>query len=230
MTTDGKGAPPAGRAPAEKSDRTDREFELNLDIWQVLLVTAVLATIGAGLWFLPIRQGTDEASRSPATVDFDASLQDRTASGELSFYDRLAQGDRKAPGAAASGGSASGRGVSPPVGEVATERAGLEPVGGQVHAPSGPPPGAGSKSEQKSPSHPVTGRFAVQVFAGDRKGGEALRSRLSGKGYSVEVVPAGASKVRVRVVGYASRTEAQTAANQLAASEKLKVWIVPTTP
>lgn len=86
-----------------------------------------------------------------------------------------------------------------------------------------------------APAPPVTaprggdGPFVVQVFAGrDRRAAEELVSSLRGKGYPVRIDGEREGRgtlFRVRVGGYATRAEAEAAADRLVKDGQAGAWV-----
>lgn len=76
---------------------------------------------------------------------------------------------------------------------------------------------------------PVDDRWAIQVGAfADQPSAEQLASRLEGKGYPIEVLPAGAasSRWRVRVQPIDGEAEARSLAERVEREERLPIWVL----
>ena len=113
--------------------------------------------------------------------------------------------------------------------------AGLPPVGA---APGGfPHAGPGMSSSAGAPeapgaavAAPVGGDgWAIQVGAfGDEPSATHLANRLEGKGYPVEVLPAGAesNRWRVRVQPIAEEGSARATAERIEREERLPTWVI----
>ncbi len=73
------------------------------------------------------------------------------------------------------------------------------------------------------------GGWAIQVGAfGDERSAAQLADRLEGKGYPIEVLPAGAesNRWRVRVQPIAGETAARTTAERVEREERLPTWVI----
>jgi len=98
-----------------------------------------------------------------------------------------------------------------------------EAVPGAVGAP------AVSEDPIPSPASAAAGGWAIQVGAfGDAPSAEQLRERLEGKGYPVEVLPAGAesNRWRVRVQPIAEEKAARATAERIEREERLPIWVI----
>lgn len=87
-------------------------------------------------------------------------------------------------------------------------------------AADGAAPAAGSRS---------TGAWAIQVGAfGDEPSARTLATRLEGKGYPIEVLPAGAesSRWRVRVQPIGEEQVARGTAERIEREERLPTWVI----
>lgn len=115
--------------------------------------------------------------------------------------------------------------AAPPEGYDATRRAdaagaNASPADGSTDAAAGPAASMGEGS---------TGGFAIQVGAfGDEPSARSLEARLEGKGYPIEVLPAGAesNRWRVRVQPIAEEQAARGTAERIEREERLPTWVI----
>lgn len=103
-----------------------------------------------------------------------------------------------------------------------------------------PDVGAGPAADEAIPGQPSGGRslvaqaagddrWAIQVGAfADQPSAEQLALRLEGKGYPIEVLPAGAasSRWRVRVQPIDGESTARSMAERVEREERLPIWVI----
>lgn len=115
--------------------------------------------------------------------------------------------------------------AAPPAGYDAASRAAAAganagPAGGSMDEAAGSSASLGSGS---------SGSFAIQVGAfGDEPSARALETRLEGKGYPIEVLPAGpdSNRWRVRVQPIGEEQAARSTAERIEREERLPTWVI----
>ncbi len=167
----------------------------------------------------------------PSTVELDAAL--------------AARPDQDAEAAALAAAEAASEAAAEDAAEAAAEDAlevlefardegsamALPDVGaGPVDAEPGWISGAQARAgASRVDASPASDRWAIQVGAfADQPSAAQLASRLEGKGYPIEVLPAdaGSSRWRVRVQPIDGETQARTLAERVEREERLPIWVI----
>lgn len=168
-----------------------------------------------------------------STVELDGGLAARA---DAEAAARLAGGgpgevDEFASGAETESARAAGSDLP----DVAAGPAGFDAARRQAEAALAPEGSAGAAAEDgaAAPAPAAgsgsTGGWAIQVGAfGDEPSARALETRLEGKGYPIEVLPAGpeSNRWRVRVQPIGQEQAARGTAERIEREERLPTWVI----
>ena len=203
-------------------------LELQLDTAQILLVVAGLVALCASSFILG--QWTERDKWKDAAVrgsPVSKKLTETDAGADLTFFDTLGAKGAEPARQASPPSHSSASPPHPPAPSPASAAAG-GPAGDVPSSPAGSPGGAAPAGREAAAKPPSAAGFALQVFAGDRAQAERLIGSLSRKGYAARLLPGakGPGTARIRVYGFATRSDAERGAERLKKDEKLSPWVV----